>query len=234
MLVGFGAGFIVSLFPWPTSTSRFVAKTLAQVVHAEADHYALLLSDWRNLEDEKRLLPAVGGTAIHLAETLASLKGPISNLNWEFSSSEFDQGTCTKISELVGLMNQFIAALHIRAALLPVHLRTRLARVNGLLDHRSVGDVMVVLAVIEQSLKTGDPLPSRLPTPLVNGCIEYGQGSRLKKLNKDLLRDDAYRGYTVAISCYLGFLSAADELVLVLKQALGESHYVPEDLANLE
>lgn len=88
--------------------------------------------------------------------------------------------------------------------------------------------------MIEQALKTGDPLPSRLPTPLVKGCLEYGYGARLDTLSKKLLQDEAYRGYCVAMSAYLGFLSSIDELVLVLKKTLGESHHVPEDLTNLE
>lgn len=234
VIIGFSVGFIVSLFPWPTSTSRFISKTLAQVVHAEADHYALLLSEWHSLEDEKRLLPAIAGTAIHLAETTAALNGPISNLHLEFSSSPFDQDACRKIKELVELINQFLTALHIRASLLPTHLRDRLARANGLLNHRFVGDIMVVLSVIEQSLKTESPLPSRLPTPLLNACLEHGQEAHQEVLSKELLQDEAYRGYCVALSSYLGFLSSIDELVLVLKQTLGEAHYVPEDLTGLE
>jgi len=230
VLIGFVVGFIVSLFPWPSSQSRFVSKTLAQVLHAEADNYALLLSEWRHLEDEKRLLPAIAGTAIHLAETLAALNGPIGNLRYEFSSSPFDQIACAKIMKLAATINESLTLLHIRASLLPERLRTRFARTNGLLDHRTIGNVMVVLSILEQSLKTGDPLPSRLPTPLLKNCMEYGDGARLEDLSIDLLMDEAYRGYCVAMSAYLGFLSATDELVLVLKDTLGESHHVPEDL----
>ena len=234
VLVGFVVGFIVSIFPWPSSQSRHVSNALASVLHAEADHYALLLSEWRNLEDDRRLLPAIGGIAIHLAETLNALNGPIGNLSWEFSSSPFDETSCARIKRLIEFMNGSLASLHIRAALLPEHLRTRLARSNGLLDHRTVGNVMAVLSVIEQSLKTGDALPSRLPTPLLNSSLEYGDGTRIDTLSKDMLRDEAYRGYCVAMSAYLGFLSATDELVLVLKQTLGESHHVPEDLEKFD
>lgn len=93
---------------------------------------------------------------------------------------------------------------------------------------------MAVMAVVEQALKTGDPLPSRLPTPLLVKCLDFGHASNVDTISIKTLDDVDYRGYCVSMSAYLGFLSAADELVLVLKEALGESHHVPEHLTDLE
>ncbi|GAB7353437.1 hypothetical protein MBLNU459_g3904t2 [Dothideomycetes sp. NU459] len=234
VLVGFGVTFIVSLIPWPSSQSRFVAKTLAQVLHAEADHYALLLNSWRDLGDDKKLLPAIEGVAIHLSETMSALNGPIANLGWEFSSSAFDSATCSKLKRALEFINASLTQLHMRATMLPPHYRDRFAKSSGMLDHRSIGDVMVVMAVIEQSLKTGDPLPSILPTPLLKRGVVYGHGADVSDLTMDMLKDEAFRGYTVTMSAYLGFLAAVDEVVLIMKTALGESHYVPENLTGLD
>lgn len=230
VLVGFGAAFIVSLTPWPSSQSRWIAKALSEVLHAETDHYAVILSSWHSLDEDKRLLPAVESSALHLSETLSALGGPIQGLRWEFSSSAFDEETCGGIKKLCELMNEALARLHIRAVTLPPHLRQRFANASGMLDHRSIADVMAVLGIVEQALKTGDALPSILPTPLLKRCLEHGRGH--VEISRDALRDEAVRGYCVAMSSYLGFLSAVDELVLVLKGALGESHHVPEDLAK--
>lgn len=211
-----------------------MAKTLAQVLHAEADHYALLLGSWRTLDDDKRLLPAVEGVAIHLSETMAALNGPIGNLRFEFSSSAFDTATCSQLKRTLEFINASLAQLHIRATVLPTRYRDRFARASGFLDHRAIGDIMVVLAVVEQSLKSGDPLPSILPTPLLKRCLMHGHGADVTTVTTDMLKDEAFRGYTVTMSAYLGFLAAIDETVLILKAALGESHYVPEDLNKME
>lgn len=80
-----------------------------------------------------------------------------------------------------------------------------------------ISAVMAVLEVIGQVLKSGDPLPERLRTPLVNRC--YG-------FCVSMVRNENYRRYCVAATSYLKFLSVIDELVLVLKAALGESHVV--------
>jgi hypothetical protein len=41
-----------------------------------------------------------------------------------------------------------------------------------------------------------------------------------------------YRRFCVAISAYLKFLAAVDDLVLVMKGTLGESHIVSRDLRH--
>jgi hypothetical protein len=47
---------------------------------------------------------------------------------------------------------------------------------------------------------------------------------------RDLIRDKDYRGFCVAVSSYLAFLSAIDDLVLVLKGSLGECHIISKRL----
>lgn len=233
VLVGFTVGFIVSLIPWPSSRARNVSGTLATIVHAESDHYAVLLSTWQELGDDLRIIPAVEKTTIQLAETLSALAPSIGMLRFEFSSSAFDALTCGQIKQNCDLINESLARLHMRGSLLPTDMRMRFARTTGLLDHQTIGDVMAVLSIIEQALKTGDPLPARLPTPLANRCISFRRTEGLEDLSAELLRNEAYRGYCVALGAYLSFLSSIDELVLTLKGALGESHHVPENLTSL-
>jgi hypothetical protein len=169
--------------------------------------------------------------ALDLAETLTTLDGPIGLLRFEFSSSPFDSDRLGQVKSLCQDLNQNLARLLYLSASLPEHLQSRLARQAGLLDHRNIGDVMAVLGIVEQSLKTGDPLPEVLPTPLLKRCHDFWSLRQTDiSLSKELIRDENYRRFCVAISAYLKFLAAVDDLVLVMKGTLGESHIVSRDL----
>ncbi|KAG9964541.1 hypothetical protein KCU61_g2774, partial [Aureobasidium melanogenum] len=230
VLVGFAISFIVTLLPWPSSLSRNIARKLSGVLNREADHYAALLSSWSDLESHDKHTVAIEAVTIQLAEELSVLSGPIQSLKFELSSSVFDSTTCGSIKSIAEFINYQLAHLHIRAATLSPEMRHRFAVASGILDHRSIADVMVVLNIVAQSLKTGDPLPVRLPTPLLKNCLEHGHGSSVESLTIDVLKKEGVRGYTVCMSAYLGFLSGVDELVLALKEAVGEAHHIPDDL----
>ncbi|CDM35944.1 hypothetical protein DTO013E5_5452 [Penicillium roqueforti] len=230
VLIGSAAALIVQLFPRPPSASRHICKSLSNVIRSLSDHYALLLSCWGQGREEGL---AAEKLALNLAETITALDGPIALLRFEFSSSPFDSDRLGQVKALCQELNQNIARLLYLSASLPEHLQTRLARQVGLLDHHNIGDIMAVLGVVEQSLKTGDPLPEMLPTPLLNRCHDYWKSHQTDIiLSKELIRDENYRRFCVAISAYLKFLAAVDDLVLVMKGTLGESHIVSRDLLH--
>ncbi|KAJ5794615.1 Brefeldin A sensitivity protein-related protein [Penicillium paradoxum] len=230
VLIGSAAALIVQLFPRPPSASRHICKSLSNVIRSLSDHYALLLSCWGQGREEGL---AAEKLALNLAETLMDLDGPIALLRFEFSSSPFDSDRLGQVQALCQELNQNLARLLYLSASLPEHLQARMARKVGLLNHHNIGDVMAVLAVVEQSLKTGDPLPEVLPTPLLNRCHEFWQLHQVDIiLSKDLIRDENYRRFCVAISAYLKFLATVDDLVLVMKGTLGESHIVSRDLVH--
>ncbi|KAG9532556.1 hypothetical protein KCU93_g1112, partial [Aureobasidium melanogenum] len=230
VLVGFAISFIVTLLPWPSSLSRNIARRLSGVLDREADHYAALLSSWSDLDGHDKHTVAVEAVTIQLAGELGALANPIGSLKFELSSSVFDSETCGRIKSITEFINYQLAHLHIRAATLSPELRQRFAIASGILDHRAIADVMVVLNIVAQSLKTGDPLPARLPTPLLKNCLDHGHTTSVENVTVDVLKKEGVRGYTVCMSAYLGFLSGVDELVLALKEAVGEAHYIPDDL----
>ncbi|KAK5019067.1 hypothetical protein LTR60_001247 [Cryomyces antarcticus] len=120
-------------------------------------------------------------------------------------------------------INQNISQLFNCAISPPEDLKARFARFTGALDERFVGDTMAVLSLVEQALKTGDPLLAVLPTPLVSHCLgvhEKPMGDDQDILSVDVIRREDFRKYCVV-------LSAIDELVLAVKGAEGEGHYVP-------
>jgi hypothetical protein len=86
--------------------------------------------------------------------------------------------------------------------------------------------------MVEQALRTGNALPETLPTPLVNRCLEYCQNSGLEILtSRDLIQDGNYRKFCVAVSALFKISLAIDELVLVVKGILGESHIISRELS---
>ncbi|KAJ5182610.1 hypothetical protein N7492_000226 [Penicillium capsulatum] len=231
VLIGSAAALIVQLFPRPPSAARHVCKSLSNAIRSLSDHYALLLSCWGQPDRDEGLVAET--LAFDLAQTLSALDAPVALLRLEFSSSPFDSDRLAQVKSLCQELNQHLGRLLYLSASLPEHLQSRLANRVGLLDHHNVGDIMAVLGVVEQALKTGDPLPEVLPTPLLKRCSEYWRTHQTDiALSTDLIRDESYRRFCVAVSSYLKFLTAVDDLVLVLKGTLGESHIVSRELMH--
>ncbi|CAM1505978.1 Fc.00g116150.m01.CDS01 [Cosmosporella sp. VM-42] len=226
VLLGFVAAFIIQVFPTPPSATHHVCKTLANAVGTLSDHYALLLSHWGRSDQNSPLGAVAEQIALEVAEALLSLNGPIALLKGELSFGPFDQAVLRKTQEQCQYMNQSLGRLLSLSASLPKELQDRLAGTVGILDDRTIGEVMAVLDIIEQALRTGSPLPERLPTPLVRRFVDSYHTQDNALLNTTLVRDESHRRYCVAVSSYLKFLSTIDDLVLILKAALGESHII--------
>ncbi|KAK1764196.1 hypothetical protein QBC33DRAFT_561941 [Phialemonium atrogriseum] len=227
VLLGFVASIVVQLFPRPPSATKHVCKTLANTVRTLSDHYALLLSHWGRTDQNSPLGAVAEQISLEVSDTLLSLNGAISLLKVELSFGRFDKKVLKETQEQCQYMNQSLGRLLELSTSLPKELQDRLVRTVGILDDRSIGDIMAVLGIIELSLRTGSPLPERLPAPLVRRFFDswYAQ-HRNAMLSTTLVRDENYRRYCVAMSSYLKFLSTIDDLVLVLKAGLGECHIV--------
>jgi uncharacterized membrane protein YgaE (UPF0421/DUF939 family) len=218
VFVGFAAALIVQIFPRPPSAARHICTSLSNTLRRLTDHYALLLSCWARPNNDPRMAEQL---SIEVAERLAALNGPIALLGLEFSSSRFDSASLRQVQSLCQTLNQNLGR--------PLELQERLSRTSGVLEQRSIADVMAVLGVVAQAIKTGDPLPEVLPTPLTKRCYEYWRRSQLTEvmpLQTDLIREKAYRRYCVAVMAYVKVLAAVDELVMVVKGELGEAHIV--------
>ncbi|RAK90480.1 hypothetical protein BO79DRAFT_262141 [Aspergillus costaricaensis CBS 115574] len=227
VLLGFVAATVVQLFPRPPSATRHICQTMSNAVRTISDHYALVLSHWARTDPDHPIATVAEKLTLEMAETLLSLKAPIGLLRFEMSFGPFNRKTLSRTQSLLEDMNQALGRLLVLSTTLPLNLQERLMERVGFMHDYTVGDVMAVLGVIEQALKAGAALPERLPTPLVKRCYEtWSQQHRTAELSKTLVRDESYRRYCVAISSYLKFLASIDELVLVLKAALGESHIV--------
>ncbi|KYK60848.1 hypothetical protein DCS_01986 [Drechmeria coniospora] len=227
VLLGFVAAAVVQLFPKPPSATKHVRRTLARTVRTLSDHYALLLSHWGHADRASPLGAAAEQLSLQVAETLLSLDETIALLRFELSFGPFDQKVLRETQEQCQHMNQSLGRLLDLATSLPRDLQDRLVERVGILDDGVIGDVMAVLGLIEQALRTASPLPERLPTPLVRRFYDsWHQQHRGAMLSRSLVRDENYRRYCVAASAYLKFLSTIDDLVLQLKAVLGECHVI--------
>ncbi|KAL4732061.1 hypothetical protein ACLX1H_001068 [Fusarium chlamydosporum] len=227
VLIGFLAAFIVQLFPSPPSGTTHVCKTLANSVRSLSDHYALLISHWGRTDKNNALGAVAENISIEVAEVLLALSPSIALLKGELSFGPFDQSVLQRTKEQCQYMNQALGGLLNLASTLPKELQDRLVRVAGILDDRSIGDIMAVLAVIEQALRTGSPLPERLPAPLIRRATDLVQSqSNEVILTATLVQDEHHRRYCVAVTLYLKFLSSVDDLLIILKEALGERHII--------
>ncbi|KAM0546240.1 hypothetical protein ACHAPJ_010923 [Fusarium lateritium] len=236
VLIGFVAAFVVQLFPSPPSSTNHACKTLANSVRSLSDHYALLISHWGRADKNSALGAVAEEISLEVAEVLLSLNPAIALLKAELSFGPFDQTVLKQTQEQLQYMNQALGGLLHLASTLPRDLQDRLVHLAGILDDRSIGDIMAVLGIIEQALRTGSPLPERLPAPLVRRAIESFQNkSESVLLTTALVQDEDHRRYCVAVTLYFKFLNSIDDLLLVLKAALGERHiiYDWQDVKNL-
>lgn len=229
VLIGFAAATVVQLFPKPPSATEHVCKTLANTIQTLSDYYALLLSRWsRTGRDGPISAAAIEDLTLEVAEVLSSVTGSIAMLKADFSAGPFDQAALQHAQEQCQNMNQALGRLLFLSTTLPKEFQERLVYVLGILDDVAIGNIMAVLTIVEQALRTGSPLPERLPVPLVRTCFESLSAAQRQKidLTTSLVRDENYRRYCVAVASYLKFLSAVDDLVLSLKRTLGERHVI--------
>lgn len=230
VLLGFVAAFVVQVIPKPPSSTRHVCYSLANAVRTLSDHYAYLLSHWGRTEQSRAVSNVGEKVSLDLAESLLSLHGSIQILKLELTSSPFDPIVLRKTKDQCNVMNQALRRLFELIATLPRDLQHRLIESVGILDDHVIGDVMAVMALIEQSLRTGTPLPERTPAPLVRVFFQAWRARTSSiMLSRDLVRDENYRRYCVGVIAYLQFLSTIDDLLLILKGALGECHVIRHD-----
>ncbi|KAL3952770.1 hypothetical protein ACCO45_012713 [Purpureocillium lilacinum] len=110
----------------------------------------------------------------------------------------------------------------------PQHLQNRFAHMAGITDDHSICDTMDVLGIIEQGLRTGSPLPERLPALLIRRYFDSWRARYYHAAvpRKSLMRDGRYQKFCLAMSSYFEFLFSFEDLVLTLKEVLGECHVI--------
>lgn len=232
VLIGVAASIIVQILPRPVSATRHVCQALSKSIRRLCDHYALLLSSLGETENPGLQL-VVSQISIELSASLNALNMLIALIKFEISTTNFDSAALGKIKALCLEINYALGRMLYITSSLSLEYQKLLSNHVGLRSHHAIGDVMAVLGVIEQSLKTGDALPEVLPTPLVKRCFDHWANSDLDLImSRERVRDAEYRKFCTALSSYLRFLAAVDDLALVMKETLGEAHVVSRELLH--
>jgi hypothetical protein len=227
VLVGLSATFVTNFLPKPPSSNRHYRRLLGDSLVNIRDQYALFASNWKDpatdLRDvaEEEVLAAI--------ETLLSISGPIKLTVFEFSSSNFDTDTLSQVCQLCMLIHQAVAQLLVYTTRLSETQRAWIIPSTGVTEEGMVAEIMAVLTVVQQTLKTEDALPAVLPTPLLTKATAFSrehlqEAVRDNGLYKEYeVDDEGLRWYVVILNAFLQMLAGLDELVLVLKRAVGES-----------
>lgn len=228
VFVGFGGTVVVNFLPKPPSANRHYRHLLADSLVSVRDLYALFASNWKDAAPDLREVVEAEGLAV--AEVLLSIAGPIKLTMFEFSSSNFDSATLSKVCQLGMLLNQNVTQILLYTARLTEEQRAWIIPSTGTIKESFIAELMAVLSLVQQALKTGDPLPAVLPTPLFAKAVEaarehFHEGIRGSSgvYHKDNFDDEGSRRYAVVLNALLQMLAALDELVLVLKKAVGET-----------
>jgi hypothetical protein len=226
VLIGFAAAIIVNFLPRPPSANRHYRRVLAESLGSARDRYALFASSWTDPASD--LMEVAEREALAIGEVLFSIAGPIKLTKLEFSTSNIDADTLSQACQLCIAMNQSITQLLLYTARLSPELKMTIIFPTGAADKDLVIELMAVLTLVQQALKTGDPLPAMLHTPLSAKSIEIARrrvnGRETAELFlRDNVGDEGLRKYVSILNSLVQFLGALDELVLVLKRAVGES-----------
>ncbi|KAK7423681.1 hypothetical protein QQX98_000871 [Neonectria punicea] len=231
VFAGFAGTLIVNFLPKPPSANRHYRHLLADSLVSVRDRYALFASNWKDPAGDLRELAEEESLAV--GEALSAISGPIKLTVLEFSSSNFDSETLSQVCQLCMLLNQAVTQLLVYTARLSEQQRTWIITSTGAVKEDLIAELMAVLSLVQQALKSGDPLPAVLPTPLFAKAIvaakeqvQEGIRGSDRLYHKDNLDDESSRRYMVILNALLQMLAALDELVLVLKRAIGETSNV--------
>jgi hypothetical protein len=112
--------------------------------------------------------------------------------------------------------------------------RTRIIPATGAMNEGLITELMGVLSIAQQALKSGDPLPAVLPTSLFTKAVAHAREQVAEGIrrsgdlpcslpNKENVDSGVMRNFMVIINSLVQLLAALDELVLILKRAVGET-----------
>ncbi|KAF4952755.1 hypothetical protein FGADI_6508 [Fusarium gaditjirri] len=227
VLIGLSGTFVTNFFPKPPSASRHYRHQLGKSLISIRDQYALFVSNW---EAPAQDLHAVAEEeSLRATEDLLSISGPVKLTLFEFSSSNFDSHALGRVCQLCMLIQQSVTQLLVYTTRLSDSQRKSVIQSTDKTEENMVVEVMAVLTIVQQALKTDDPLPAMLPTPLFTREVVFTR-RRIQRVlgnsefNKYYIMDnEGLRKCVVLLNALLQMFAALDELVLVVKSAVGET-----------
>ena len=227
VLIGFGASTVVTFFPRPPSGNRHYSHLLSDQLSTVKDRYALFVSTWRSPPDDLNTI--VEKEALKAEEVLTTITGPIKLTKLEFSTSNIDTKTLEYACHLCTILNISITQMVLYTQRLSAEQRVKFMHETGASEESLMADVMSVLTLVQQSLESGTTLPAVLPSPLIARVLLRHPDQRAygsKELVMQGVSSQSGRTWISAMSALLRLLGTIDDLVLVVKRAVGEQNRV--------
>ncbi|KAI5461761.1 hypothetical protein BGZ63DRAFT_356921 [Mariannaea sp. PMI_226] len=228
VFLGFVGTLVVNFLPKPPSANRHYRHLLADSLVSVRDRYALFASNWRDPAADLREVSEEEALAV--GEALLAISGPIKLTALEFSGSNFDTKTLVQVCDRCMILNQCVTQMLQYTAKMSDEQRARLIPATGAMNTDLLTELMAVLSLMQQALKSGDPLPAVLPTPLFTKAIahaqahvEEGMRDSTSMQDKGVMESDGVRKYIVLLNSLVQLLAALDDMVLILKRAVGET-----------
>lgn len=192
------------------------------------------MSTWQDPPTD--LVQVMQAEVLSSQDTLGASLPSIELLKFEFSTSNIDSNTLSAVCTLCNNMNTHITQLVLQTRRLTPRLRSRFMVVTCANHESLVSDLMVVLSLIQGALISGNPLPAILPTPLLGKAFQKRAAmSREHDLSpqesegstiKEILTGDESRLWASSLTSFMSLLGTIDEVVVVLKRAVGEESEV--------
>ncbi|PCD27210.1 hypothetical protein FGRA07_02349 [Fusarium graminearum] len=230
VLIGFGAAVLVALLPRPLSGNRHYRQIMTSQLSSIRDRYALLVTVWR--EPPADFVEVMEKESTTSEEVLNSIALPIQKTKFEFSTSNLDTVTLSRANHLCTNLNVFLTQFSLTVTKLPLPVRERFMQRVTAGDENLVADLMSTMTLLQHSLSSGEPLPAILPTPLVGRAIQFRKlkGELQDEVNsKEYLATPQGRHWSAAVYAFVRFLGTLDDLVIVVKKAVGESSHIHTD-----
>lgn len=172
VLVGFAAAFLVQIFPRPISATRHASGAISRVVASQTNFYTDIISGWLNVHNPDshshfRSPDEWEKSVTGMYEVITAISPRIMMIKYELSSSPF---TSKNLGAIHMSLARIQESLNVMASTIPKlneRLRRKLEKQTGFLETRTIADVMSVFTACTAALKTGEPLPQVLPTPLL-------------------------------------------------------------------
>ncbi|KAF3906893.1 hypothetical protein ABW21_db0209595 [Orbilia brochopaga] len=229
VMVGFAAAIIVQIFPRPPSATRNASKSLATSLSDITSFYSEIMSHFLTQEEGAPAEPMdkLQERISKLYTDMQELVPRIQMVRFEPSSSPFTCESLLKVEDQLGKILESLSLISFVSPRLTPMYQKRLEVQTEFARTDTIACIMAVLGVLEGSLRTGHPLAEVLPVPLLGRLRKVpGPSDRVDSVTRDMLNNEEWTVFAVTLMAVTSLYSRIDDLVMTVKDAVGEKHYI--------
>ncbi|EWC48838.1 hypothetical protein DRE_00143 [Drechslerella stenobrocha 248] len=229
VIIGFAVATAVQVFPRPPSATRNCSNSLATILSDITEFYSETMTQYLVQESEEvdfvpeKLQERISKIYTALQELIPRIK----LVQFEPSSSPFTSKNLLKIESCLGKILESLSIISFVSLRLTPTYQRRLDVQTDFAATETIASVMAILGVLEGSLRTGHPVAEVLPVPLLGRLRKVaGPSDGIDSMSRDMLRDEDWMVFAVVLMSVTSLYSRIDDLVIAVKDAVGEKYYV--------